>query len=87
MARKNPLEIATIVNLRKKHPTMGKLTLAKKIVRIEFDDKADNDLALKIGTGRTILSTYSVIRRYDKQQAAFAKAANASTPAAGLALA
>lgn len=66
-------EHAAIVNLRKKYPNAGKLTLAKRIAGRSFDLKADNDVARAANgslspntSGRTVLSIYSVIRRFDR---------------------
>lgn len=64
-------EVVAIQQLRAKFPSMGQRTLATRITNGEFTDEANRALARRAGAifGRSMLSTYSVIRRFDKANA------------------
>lgn len=59
-------EVEAIEKLRARHPKTGQKALARQIQARNFSNSDDRALASK-ALARPLLSTYSVIRRYDKR--------------------
>jgi hypothetical protein len=59
-------EVAAIESLRAKNPKTGQKQLARQIQARNFVTTEEQKLSGKT-LGRTLLSIYSVIRRYDKR--------------------
>ena len=69
-------EVRSIQDLRTKYASRPALSLARQIASVNFADPADRRVAhdaigeySRCGASRSVLSVYSVIRRFDKSEA------------------